>query len=402
MALGLVLASAAVVFGLGVAQKAPCAQNDWSDLRQYRRLCYTDIVPLLSTEQLAGGRLPFLDPCRPTAGQNCDEYPVLTMYTMRAADWVARDQAGPFFFTNAAFLAICAMVVVVATSLVAGNRALYVALAPTLLIYATVNWDLLAVALASLALLALARRRDGLAGALLGLGAAAKLYPALLVVPFAATRLRERHPKGAAAILAWSAGTWAVVNLPFAAAAPQAWLEFFRFNAERCPDFDSLWSIAFRWAGQEPCGHTGEIGALAIGAFLVIVSIVWAIKARRQPGFPRWALGFPVLAAFLLANKVYSPQYGLWLLPWFAVALPTPWAFAAFELADVAVFVTRFRWFLQLSVPDEGNSQAVFEIAVLVRAAVLVWCLIEWIRREHEPLPARMPAPWGHAETVPA
>ena len=32
-------------------------------LPQYRLLCYTDVVPLLDTEQLRGSRLPFLDPC---------------------------------------------------------------------------------------------------------------------------------------------------------------------------------------------------------------------------------------------------------------------------------------------------------------------------------------------------
>jgi hypothetical protein len=58
---------------LGAVAKAPCASGDWSDGRQYRLLCYTDIIPLLTTEQLADGRLPFLDPCAPTPESRCDE-----------------------------------------------------------------------------------------------------------------------------------------------------------------------------------------------------------------------------------------------------------------------------------------------------------------------------------------
>ena len=47
--------------------------------------------------------------------------------------------------------------------------------------HAFTNWDLLAVALTTLGMWAWARRRPVLAGVLLGLGVAAKLYPLLLL-----------------------------------------------------------------------------------------------------------------------------------------------------------------------------------------------------------------------------
>ena len=75
-----------------------------------------------------------------------------------------------------------------------GGKALWFALAPTLLIYGFMNWDLLAVAFATGALVAFARRRDGLAGVMLGLGAAAKFYPAMLVIPLIAQRLPTGNP----------------------------------------------------------------------------------------------------------------------------------------------------------------------------------------------------------------
>ncbi|HET6616829.1 MAG TPA: hypothetical protein VFH69_03370, partial [Gemmatimonadota bacterium] len=61
--LGLVLASLAATLAAGFAVKAPCAPGDWRDGRQYTRLCYSDIVPLLGAEQLTGDRLPYLDAC---------------------------------------------------------------------------------------------------------------------------------------------------------------------------------------------------------------------------------------------------------------------------------------------------------------------------------------------------
>jgi hypothetical protein len=89
---------------------------------------------------------------------------------------------------------------------------------------------------------------------------------------------------------------------------------------------------------------------------------------------------------FLLTNKVYSPQFSLWLLPWFALAFPNLWLFVAFEAADVAVFVTRFSWFGRYSGVEGGVSGiplGVFEIAVVVRAAILVLCVVGWVRGRH-------------------
>jgi len=383
ISLGVVLACVVGTMALGAATKAPCASGQWDDLRQYRLLCYTDVVPLLDTEQLRGSRLPFLDACEPVEGRNCDEYPVLTMYVMRLASWISGDDYAPFYWVNALLLTGFAVVTAVMLYVANGSRALYFALAPTLLVYGTVNWDLVAVALATAGLLAFFRRRDRAAGVALGLGAATKLYPALLAVPLIAQRLRERRPDGAI-VLAWTtAGAWLLMNLPFAAAAPTAWLTFFRFNGERGADFDSLWYMACRHL--ELCPSTRAINLGSFALFLVSIAAVWAIKVRRHPDFPRWTLGLPLLVAFLLSNKVYSPQYGLWLLPWFALALPRLWPFLAFSLTDVAVFVTRFSWFGRLQ-GAPGSSQALFEVMVLLRAAVLMWCVVSWIRSEHEPI----------------
>src|SRR5436305_11340621 len=62
--------------------RVDCAAGRWSG-QQYSHLCYSDIVPLLGTEHLDGGRLPYLNGC--PEQETCDEYPVLTMYVMRLA-----------------------------------------------------------------------------------------------------------------------------------------------------------------------------------------------------------------------------------------------------------------------------------------------------------------------------
>jgi uncharacterized membrane protein len=387
-----VLACLAATLGLGLAVKAPCAAGDWTDGRQYTRYCYSDIVPLLSTEQLTGNRLPYLQPCTTNGPGECDEYPVLSMYLMRLAAWMSNGFAG-FFYANALLLTIAAAVAVVCLYLLVGSRAVYLALAPTLLLYGFMNWDLLAVALATASTLAYLNRRDVWSGALLGLGAAAKVYPALLLVPFVLGRFRERRPD-AGIHLAWAgAGAWLAVNLPFIVAAPRSWWEFFRFNGARPADWDSLWFIGcHRISGSLGCNApatigTGTVNVASAAAFVVLAVAVWVLRRRREPGFPRWTFGFPLLVVFLLTNKVYSPQYGLWLLPWFALALPDLRLFALFEAADVAVFLTRFSWFGRFS-GTGGWPIGAFEVAVVIRAAILIACVVTWILRRPAPVQA--------------
>ncbi len=402
--LGLVLLCLAGTLILGFVHKEHCASGVWQDGRQYRTLCYSDIVPLLATEQLSGGRLPYLDRCAPAAGE-CDEYPVLTMYTMRVAAWLIPGGSGPgpappptardfatFFAANATVISVAAFVTVIGTYMVAGRRALMVALAPTLLIYAFMNWDLMAVAFATAGVVAYLRKRDVWAGILLGLGTAAKLYPGLLLVPLVLGRLRSREPDRAVHLMWAAAGAWLLVDLPFALVSFGSWSEFFRFNSTRVADYDSLWFIGCKAVtGQPYCTHTEAISLLSLMVFVGISVMIWHLKTARHPGFPAWTFAFPLLVVFLLSNKVYSPQYGLWLLPWFAWTLPDVRRFVAFEIADVAVFVTRFAWFGRID-PNIGGwvngvSFGMFELAVLARAAVLVWCLVAWIRREPEPEP---------------
>jgi len=403
VSLGVVLATVLGTMGLGIALKSPCASGNWGDGRQYKQLCYSDIVPLLGTEQLTGNRLPFLDPCR-TSENNCDEYPVLTMYLIRAAAWVAIptvglgepiSQAGyeRFYYANAILLAAAAVAVAACLWMLVGNRALWFALAPTLLLYGTMNWDLFAVALSTTALVAFAARRDGWAGVLLGLGAAAKFYPGLLLIPLFFQSLRDHEPDRSVRLLWWTVGTWVAVNLPFAVSSPrgssffrlnEGWSEFFRFNATRTPDFDSGWYIACDLWHQ--CFSTGTVNIASAGLLGGVFGLLWWRKAHRNPGFSRWTLGFPLLVVFLLTNKVYSPQYGLWLLPWFVLALPSLSRFVAFEVTDVAVFVTRFWFFGAYTGVMSFPQESWFRWALAARALVLVWCLVGWLRSDPPPL----------------
>ena len=332
--------------------------------------CYTQIPHLLFDEQLSDGRIPYLQPCRPQPTP-CDEYPVLTMYGMRAAAAVSVDPAR-YFVASGLILLMAGLASALALARLVGARALFFAAAPTLILYAFMNWDLLAVAGMVLAVAAALRRRPSAAGVATGLGTAAKFFPLLTSVPLA-LHLQDRRSVGRLAGLA--AVSWLAVNLPFAILGWRGWIEFYRLNATRPPDPDSLWSIAcVRGLGMTRCGPTSLINLLSLGVFLAGVVVVWRARTGRHPDTPVWTLGFAVLAIFFLANKVYSPQYDLFLLPWFALVLPDIRLFTAFELAGFAVYVTRAPGIGAFP----GNS---VYVATLLRDLVLVACVVAYVKR---------------------
>ena len=379
----LVLLITAGVTLTGAVQKAACANAEWAEQRTGVGFqCYSDIADLYLTEQLAGGRLPLLDPCLPSIAP-CDEYPVGTMYVMRATASLAGSGGDPYFrfyWLNAALLLACALLITWTLERM-GAKTLWFAAAPVLAIYGTMNWDLVAVAAATLATYLYTRQRDAAAGALLGLGAALKLYPALLLIPLVAARVRDRRLGDAARISAWTAGTWVVVNLPFALLSFPSWIRFFSFSASRSAEYDSAWRVLC-YAGV--CLPTGVVNVLSLAVPVCLTGLAWKAKARRQPGFPRWTVALPLVAFFLVTNKIWSPQYSLWLLPWLALVPPILPSYFAYQLSEVAVYLARFSFFEGLERSDaEYGLLAVF---LVLRTVALLWLVIEWVRH---PAPAR-------------
>jgi uncharacterized membrane protein len=366
-----VLGTLVTTLGLGAIQKAPCALGPKSFALDSPLFCASDVPYLYTVRSLNQDRAPYLE--------TPIEYPVVTGITM----WlVARPATSPeeFFVYTAILLATAAFGIAFFLFRLVGRRALYFTLAPTLLLYAFVNWDLLAVLCATAATYAFLKRRDGWAGILIGVGAAAKLYPALLLVPFVLERLHERRRQDGLLLVASSAASWVALNLPFMLLARTNWWLFFRFNSVRPPDLDSFWFVGCqRLTGNVECSaytRAANIGSIVL--LILSATVIWRLKRNLDPNFQRWTFAFPLLVLFLLTSKVYSPQYGLWLLPWFALVLPNPVVFAAFEAADIAVFVSRFS---HLGWLGGGLPIGVFECALVLRGAILVWALYAWVRQ---------------------
>jgi uncharacterized membrane protein len=363
----------------GAAIKAPCADAPHIEGSAPTRFpCYSDLSALYRSEQLGGGRIPYVDKCRPSP-QPCDEYPVLTMVVMRVAGVAAgggADAYARFFWANVAILLACALVAVWALERL-GARTILFAAAPALALYASLNWDLVAVAGVTLATWSFVEERDAAAGALLGLGAAAKLYPALLLVPFCLERLRRSREREAARIFVVALGVWLVVNAPFALLAPSNWSEFFTFNASRQADYESLWRVLCHVG---PCFSTRTVNVLSAAFAAAALWWIWRVVARRRPDVPRWMMSLPLLIVVLCTTKFWSPQFGLWLLPWFALSRVPLHTFALYQAAEVLEYVTRSSFFAGSSPGAGAVTFGVLAVVLIVRAVLLLRCLRAWMR----------------------
>jgi uncharacterized membrane protein len=393
-------------------------QLDWRANRPYVAMCYSDVVPLYSAEQLDKGGFPYKsywydDQGKPTQHIRYMEYPVLTgmfqwVNAKLAQGWAHFAQLGwlptgitvaVYFDITAFWLALAWLVTVWAVARTARRRpwdAILVAVSPLVLVHAFTNFDTLATAFAATGMLAWARRKPALAGVLFGLGVAAKLYPLFLLGALLVLCIRAGKVKQWGIAAGTTALTWAVVNFPIYELFHEGWGEFFRRNTDRGADPDSLYNVIeyfTGWSGFDrpdlmPWEAPTILNAVSLVLFLVFcAAIAWVgLSAKRRPRFAQ--LAFLVVAAFLLTNKVWSPQYSLWLVPLAVLAIPRWKPLLAWMTIDALVWVPRMMFYL--GEDHKGLPQDWFLGAVVLRdLAVVGLCVLiirEIYRPEHDPV----------------
>lgn len=377
----LVCASSVLMY----AQKMPCRSQSWNGF-QYSHACYNDVYPLYFGEGLDQGKIPYLDTHGTGNDQNV-EYPVLIGAAMElgskvvarvfpSSDATARGRR--FVDVTWFLLMLAALVTAIATALTNRRRiwdAAMFAAAPSLILAGLINWDLLAVAFTSVAMLAWARKRTFLSGVLFGLAIATKFYPLILFAPLFMVCVRGRQLRPFFRMLVGAVAAWAVVDVPVWIAAPKGFATFYTFNKQRTPDWGSIWYAFGRIFNHT--FSTGNVnvyeGALTIIALLFVGALTFG--AARRPRLPQ--VFFLSLALFLVVNKVYSPQYVLWLLPLFALARPRWRAFVVWQFAEALYFLGIWFYLLDQTHPGKGLEWQPYIVSLLLRdVAVLAMCVL--------------------------
>jgi uncharacterized membrane protein len=391
-----------LVYLSGVVFRLPCritvAGQPPPD--HFKHLCYSDIGLLYAGRGLLQGNTPYLD----YGSYPVLEYPVLTGWFLELERLITRALGGmqgtdladqqrvdsTLIFVDVNTVLLGALFLVALWALVrtpAGRPwdAMMLAASPCVAAAALINWDMLPVALTALAMAFWAGRRPGPAGVMLGLGAAAKLYPALLLGPLFLLCLRAKRKGDFVMTLSTFLVSWGLVNLPVLLLAPDAWRSFWQYNSERGADLGSIWYVLSLAGYPVPYLNWVSAGLFILCCVGILVLILYA---PRRPRFG--AMAFLVVAAFLMTNKVYSPQYVLWLLPLMILARPKWRDWLIFTAGELIYFVAIWWHLGGFLVPGDSSPDRIYWFSVLIRLCTQGWVVImvvrDALRPEHDPV----------------
>jgi hypothetical protein len=235
-------------------------------------------------------------------------------------------------------------------------------LSPSIFLFTLYNWDIIAVffSLASIYLYRCGRYKSSAFS--LSLAVSSKLYP-ILFLPLLLVRLSKNQAYRFFAVFALSL---LMTNLPAMLINFDTFQFVFYYNSIRPPNPDSIWGALMR---HLPYLSVQQVNVISAAMFLLPYIYILA-KTKEMPLEKSSAAA---IALFLLANKVFSPQYLLWLTMFFALCPAIkPKIIYSLEYANLAVLFLIFSWIFG------GQTQtalAYVEIAVLTRHLALLWLI---------------------------
>lgn len=416
--LRVLLMAACVGLSAGFLSKFNCTQGSWSGHKQYVSACYNDILPLYRSEGFADHHFPYAYSWVSDGQVRYMEYPVITgmfqwfnaqlthvfypLYHVLGGHALAEN--GFYFAVTAFTLSLCWMVAVRIMVWLTGNRVwdtVLMAITPLVAIHAFTNFELLVIMFAVAALALAAQGKYRWAGVAIGLGTAAKLWPLFLLGAYLVILLREKRLVPMAQMVGTTILSWLAVNLPIMFLFPVGWHEFFRLNSERGWEWTTIYAFAsrtFGWHGFDHAGTYAVLNMFTLGMFLLSCLGI-ALIGWFAPQTPRVAqLAYLIVAVFLLWNKVWSPQYSLWLVPLAVLAVPRWRLVLCWGLIDALLWPI-LTWHM-LGEKNMGIPHGPLDLAILGRDGMIVALGVIIVLEMYGKLPDRVRAAHGGIDPI--
>lgn len=376
------MAIAALMLSLGVLLHVPIVcysgppqASEFSDFIFGYIGAYSDIPFLYFRDHLWEHPRPYFDYVL--------EYPVgLGVYIWLTSFF--NSSVSLFFLVSALGLALCGLLVVWFGLHIEGANLWLLVLSPAFVIYAALNWDFLAIAPFVLSLLLFRRDRDDWGAAMLTVSVWIKFFPVVVLPVVIADRLIRRRNRAALRIGVIFGALSLAINLPFALTISrggiglrESWLHFFRYSSERTPQ---TWSANF-WNLLDPFEIYFTLGQINIFSAMLLtlgleatIFLIWQAH-RRGFGLGR-DLVLPAtliaLAWFFFINKVYSPQYSLWIVVLLALLAVSTSLVVAFAGADLLFAGSIWIGLYLSNLPDPADDGAGWVFAQAVWPAMVI------------------------------
>ena len=357
---------------LSFAKFSHCENTGWATPDQYIHACYSDIPALFGSRGLDKNEWPF------TSDDNSVEYPVVTAMAMYVTSFVANSPAS-YFNVNIFFLILLFIATVVLVRKIRPEFAYLVPVAPAMIASLYINWDLWAIATMMLAIYWFDRKKYLYSALIMGLSISTKFLPVFLLIPIAFILWRDDKVKELIKYVGVVAATWIALNLPFALTTPTGWWRFYKLNLERGPDWGSFW-LALQQLGIS-LTNLNYLSVLLLLIALTSVAIL-LFELKYTPTLA--SVAFIVLASVMVASKVYSPQYVLWLTPLAAIALTNKkdlHAFWLWQATEVMYHVAIWQHIASVTGAKFGLAATPYAILTLVRIAGTIYLMAVLARR---------------------
>jgi uncharacterized membrane protein len=284
-----------------------------------------------------------------------------------------------YFNINIFFLILLFIATVLIVRKIRPEFAYLVPVAPAMIASLFINWDLWAIATMMLAIYWFDRKQFTYSALLMGLSISTKFLPIFLLIPIVFIFWRENKIKEAIKYTAIVFGTWLAINLPFAVTTPTGWWRFYKLNLERGPDWGSFW-LALQQLGINLTNLNYLSILLLLIALTTIAILLFEIKYTPTLA----SVSFFVLASVMLASKVYSPQYVLWLTPLAVIALTNKkdlHAFWVWQATELIYHIAIWQHLAQVTDAKFGLGPTPFAILTLVRIGGTIYLMAVLARR---------------------
>jgi len=357
---------------ISFAKFSHCENTGWATPDQYIHACYSDLSALYVSRGLDTNTWPF------ASDENSVEYPVITAMVMYATSFAAKSPAS-YFNVNIFFLVLLFLATVIVVRKIRPEFAYLSAIAPAMIASLFINWDLWGIAMMMLAIYWFDRKQYLHSALILSLSISTKFLPIFLLIPIAFILWRDAKLKELVKYVGVVAATWLAINAPFALTTPTGWWRFFKLNLERGADWGSFW-LALQQLGI----NLTNLNYLSILLLLIgLTSIaVFLFELKHTPTLA--SVAFIVMAAVMVASKVYSSQFVLWLTPLAVIALINRedlHAFWLWQATEVIYHVAIWQHIASITDAKFGLGPTPYAILTLVRIAGTIYLMVVLARR---------------------
>jgi uncharacterized membrane protein len=354
------------------AKFSQCENTGWATPDQYIHACYSDLPALYGSRGLDTNAWPY------SSDDNSVEYPVVTAMVMYATSFAAKSPAS-YFNVNIFFLILLFIATLIVVRKIRPEFAYLSAIAPAMIASLFINWDLWGIATMMLAIYWFDRKQYLHSALILALSISTKFLPIFLLIPIAFILWRDTKLKELVKYVAVVAATWLAINAPFALTTPTGWWRFFKLNLERGADWGSIW-LALQQLGIS-LTNLNYLSILVLLIALTSVAIV-LFELKYTPTLA--SVAFIVMASVMVASKVYSPQFVLWLTPLAVIALTNKkdlHAFWLWQATEVIYHVAIWQHIASITGAKLGLGPTPYAILTLVRIAGTIYLMAVLARR---------------------